>query len=182
MKKQNRVGNYVVIKHQLRDMNGNIAGVKFRSGYAVVEKDSKIYNTIKKLPLLKNQPELPLLHLKDLPFITRALDVKLVYGPDVYNKYMSVLNEYLEQKKVQDYQENEQKHIENNMCKHRSSNDALCYYEAIPLSPGGFCKKHILHDPIVEELLGQKIPKRLANDEKREWKDRALQALEKLAK
>ena len=62
---------FVVIQHKIRDINGMINGVKFRGGYAVVEKDSKTYINLKKLPMLKNAPEYPLTHLSNLIFVTR---------------------------------------------------------------------------------------------------------------
>ena len=67
-----RVNEYVVIKHALKDMNGNLVGVKFRGGYAVVIKGGKAYKQLKMLPLVKGQPEFPLIFLRQLPFITRT--------------------------------------------------------------------------------------------------------------
>ena len=89
----NRSGEYIVIKHQLRGINYRVKGVRFRDGYAVVEKGSKTHAELKKIPLLQNAEEFELLHLRKLRFITRTADVKAVYGTDVDdpNKISDVL-------------------------------------------------------------------------------------------
>lgn len=80
--------NYIVLQHTLKGVNYVINGVKFRDSYAVVEKNSKTYYMLKKVPVLRASKEYPLLHLCKLPFITRSIDVKSVYGQDVYVKYL----------------------------------------------------------------------------------------------
>lgn len=85
--------DYIVIKHNLRGVNLTVQGVKFRGGYAVVEKDSKTYHMLRKFPNLRNSPEFPLTTLGTLPFITRARDVQTVYGKDVYIHYVKAVNE-----------------------------------------------------------------------------------------
>lgn len=178
--KKARTNEYVVIKHALKDTNGNIAGVRFRGGYAVVEKNSKIYKAVKSLPLIKNQPELPLISLRNLPFITRTLDIKIIFGPDIYTKYLEELNKQLEieEKEAQEIAAIE--HVEKHkLCVFRTVKGDLCVMEALPLSPGGYCKRHILEDPKIGEATGLVIPKRLTNEEKKEWKEKALNRLEK---
>lgn len=84
--------DYVVIKHNLRGVNIVVQGVKFRGGFAVVEKDSKTYSMLRKFPNLRNSPEFPLTFLKKLPFITRSRDIITVYGKDVYLHYIKAVN------------------------------------------------------------------------------------------
>jgi hypothetical protein len=177
--KEARQKNYVVIKHALKDVNGLINGVMFRGGYAVVEKDSKIYSQIKKLPLIKNQPELPLLALKDLKFIMRPRDVELIYGKQIYNKYKQLLDAFVAEKKQEQKVLDEIKHVEQNGCTFISPNTKeICPYQAMKKSSVGYCKKHILHDPKIEEIAKLTIPKMMTKQEKRELKDRIIKKLE----
>lgn len=88
--------DYIVIQHTLRGVNYVVNGIRFRDSYAVVEKNSKTYYNLKRVPVLRAVREFPLTHLAKLPFITRHADIKMVYGQDVY---VSFLREYQEQEK-----------------------------------------------------------------------------------
>jgi hypothetical protein len=79
---------YIVIKHTLRGVNYVVNGIRFRESYAVVEKGSKTYAMLKKIPVLRQAEEFPLSHLRKLKFITRIADIKQVYGQDVYVKFL----------------------------------------------------------------------------------------------
>lgn len=83
--------SYIVLQHTLRGVNYVVNGIRFRDSYAVVEKDSKSYFGLKRIPVLRASKEFPLTHLDKLPFITRHQDIKMVYGQDVY---VSFLREY----------------------------------------------------------------------------------------
>lgn len=86
-----KVRNYIVLQHTLRGVNYVVNGIRFRDSYAVVEKNSKTYNNLKRIPVLRASKEYPLTHLAKLSFITRHQDIKMVYGQDVY---VSFLREY----------------------------------------------------------------------------------------
>lgn len=175
-----RPGDYVVIKHALKDTNGNIAGVRFRAGYAVVERGSKAYKAVKSLPFIKNEPDLPLIHLRSLPFITRTMDIKLIYGPNVYSRYLEELHKELAVEAEEAEEIAAVEHVEkHNLCVFKTTKGELCAMEALAASPGGYCKRHLLDDPKIEEATGLKIPKRLTNQEKREWKEKAINRLGK---
>lgn len=168
---------YVVIKHKLRNLNGLVAGVKFRDGYAVVKQNSKIYNTIKKMPLIKDTEDFPLIYLKNLKFITRALDVKLIYGRDVYNEY---IKQILPIEQSEREQEEFKQHVEiNKLCTYTTAQDKLCGMQAIPESIKGYCKRHILEDEEAVEKSGIKIPKMLTKQEKSEYREKVLYVLKK---
>jgi hypothetical protein len=91
----------IVIRHPLRGVNNMINGVIFRESYGVVEKDSKTYHHLKKIPLLHKSEEYPLTHLKNLKFVTRVQDIKMVYGQDVYLAYLRAIEE-AEQNKIKE--------------------------------------------------------------------------------
>ena len=180
-KSLDRVNEYVVIKHKLKDMNGNIAGIRFRGGYAVVAKGSKAYFTISRFPLIE-KIDLPLLTLRKLPFISRTADVLQVYGKDVYNKYLEVLKPELS---VEEVQREEAKYVahteENGRCCFITKTGDLCKWEVHELSPSKYCKSHILKDPLLPEL-GIVIPSRLTKDEKNEYKEKVIAKLAQLKK
>lgn len=174
-----RVREYVVIKHRLRDMNGNLCGVKFRGGYGVVEKGSKAYMQLRSLPLIKGQPEFPLLHLRKLPFVTRTQDIQVIYGRDIYYQYLHQLNAVVKEEQVVAKEEAKVVHVAAQGCAAKTATGELCKFEAIKGSPSGYCRKHILTDERLVEV-GIEVPKRLTSKEKGEWKDRIIEKLAKL--
>lgn len=182
---------YIVLKHTLKGANYAMNGVQFRGGYAVVEKDSKTYFTLKKIPVLKSAEEYPLIFLRKLPFITRALDVKLVYGADVYVKYLKQLdlelNKEHEQKLVEQQQEKidkEKAHVEDKFCCYRtikSNGKDLCKEKALDQSPSGYCLRHILEEPKLQEL-GIEVPRFIHKQEKWAMKEKVAKQLTALKK
>lgn len=184
--------DYIVLRHTLRGANYSMNGVKFRNGYAVVEKNSKIHRDLKNIPVLRAAEEFPLIFLRKLPFITRALDVKLVYGADVYTQYLKQLdlelNKEKEQEEVQKQilkQEEEIKHVEEyNRCSHRterSGGQDLCKEPALEQSPSGYCLRHILDEPKLQEL-GIDVPKFVPKKDKWASKEKVAKQLATLKK
>lgn len=174
--------NYIVLQHPLRGVNYTVMGVKFREGFAVVEKDSKTYLALLKMPVFKGAKEHPLIHLRKLKFITRASDVNLVYGKDVFNKYNAVLQQELEKEQTEDQYRQELEHLDNGGCLFRVTNTkALCSFPAIENSPSQYCRHHILLDPKLSEL-GINVPKFVARDEKDTLKNKVIKQLEKVGK
>ena len=174
---EGRDRQYIVIRHKLRDVDDTIAGVRFRRGFAVVDKSTKIYTTLRKLPFLKNALEFPLVHLQNLPFIINDRQVDIIYGRDVYSYYVEAKKEYLKEKKITDKAEAIEIHLQNDdLCKHIRVNGGYCKGMPLKQSPSGYCKKHIVKDPRLEEV-GLKVPSRLSKDEQREWKEKILKKL-----
>ncbi len=178
-KSLSRAREYVVLKHKLSDINENISGIKFRGGYCVVEKGSKQYLILKQLPLLRNQPEFPLIHLRKLKFITRTSDVNLVFGKDVFNHYMAELEEVLRQEQEVKDAEAAEAHVSKySLCSHTTAKGSLCQLEAMPGSPSKYCKMHILSDPKLEDL-GIKLPAIMTKEEKKKFKEIIINKLER---
>lgn len=191
-KSSGRDRDYIVLKHTLRGVNYVMNGVKFRNGYAVVEKNSKVYNDLRKIPVLKAAQEYPLIFLNKLPFITRPLDVKLVYGADVYVQFLKQLDVEVEKnKKLQEEQvqkdkiEQEIKHVEEHKrCSYRtiSSNEQdLCKEQALEQSPSGYCQRHILHEPKLQEL-GIDVPRFIPKKDKTAMREKVAKQLAQLKK
>lgn len=177
--------NYIVLKHTLRGVNYVVNGIRFRNSYAVVEKDSKTHRNLKNIPVLKGCQEFPLIFLKKLPFITRPLDIKMVYGMDVYVKYLKEL----EIDKVKEHQEQKVKEevihvVEKKLCANRtliSNGQDLCTREALEQSPSGYCIRHILNDPKLQEL-GIEVPKFIDKKKKQQEREKVAEQLAKLKK
>lgn len=201
--------DYIVIKHTLPNANATVFGVKFRGGYAVVEKDSKTYYKIKKMPLISGQ-EYPLTFLRKLPFVTRPADVKMIYGAEVYSKYTQALVSEANQVKQDELKqrqeqidlrdklhheiklakkENDQEKVEElkkalpviEKCAYTLENGVLCGLAAVEWSPSNYCGTHSIEDPKLEEL-GIVKPRFMTRKDKREFRDRVRQVLEKAVK
>ena len=190
-KSSGRDREYIVLKHTLRGVNYVMNGIKFRNGYAVVEKGSKTHIDLKKIPVLRAAMEFPLVFLRKLPFITRPLDVKLVYGADVYVQYLKQLDsEIVKEKEVVEIEakikkvEAEIKHIEEKNCCYRteqSGNKDLCKEKALEQSPSGYCLRHILEEPRLQEL-GIEVPKFILKKDKWAMKEKVAKQLAALKK
>lgn len=177
-----RVREYIVIKHKLAGINGLLCGVKFRDGYGVVEKGSKVYLQLMTLPLIKGQPTYPLSHLKKLPFVTRAQDVQTIYGQDIYVQYKKQIEPIIEQEIIEHKIQQEFKHIEvEKRCSSTTSMDNLCRHEAWPSSKAGLCKLHILEEPNLEAI-GIRVPKRMTSSEKTQLRQKVCEKLDSLPK
>lgn len=183
-KSSGRDCEYIVLRHTLRGANYNVNGVKFRDGYAVVEKGSKVHIGLKKIPVLRAAQEFPLTWLRKLPFITRPLDVRNVYGVDVYVKYLKELETELAQEAQTKKVEQEIKHVEEKNCAHRtekSGGQDLCKEKALEQSPSGLCLRHILSEPRLQEL-GIDVPRFIPKKDKWAMKEKVAEELAKLKK
>lgn len=188
-KTSSRAGELVVIKHTVPGINFSIKGARFRDGFAVVEKNSKLYHELKKIPQLKNAPEYDLLYLGKLRFVTRSKDIEMVYGKDVYTRYLQAL-EYskTEEYKVQKQEEakvkaeEESKHIQDpERCSYRLDNGELCKHKAFEHSPSGYCNIHLLEDEKLSGL-GIQVPKYMPRSEKKQLRLKVMKQLEKMFK
>lgn len=180
-KTDGRAKEFVVLKHRLNDMNGMLAGVKFRGGYGVVEKNTKIYFTLRQLPLLKGQPEFDLLHLRKLKFITRTQDVKLIFGQDVYYHYLKQLNPVLDVEVQVRVEKAEEEHtIIYHLCAFTTKAGSKCDIPAMLNSPAKYCKRHILEDKGIEALGIKLNTGRLTKMERKAFKDSVVAKLEKM--
>jgi hypothetical protein len=168
--------DYIVLKHTLRGVNHVINGVKFRNSYAVVEKNSKTYRDLKRIPVLKAAAEHPLTFLRKLPFITRSLDVKIVYGAEVFAQYMKDLNKELAKEAIEKKIEQEIKHIvEEKLCSYKTVKNELCKEKCLDESPSGFCMKRLLE-------FGIEVPRFIPKKEKWALKNKVAEQLASLKK
>lgn len=134
-----RKRDYVIIRHKLGNLDDTIIGVRFRSGYAVVDKTSKVYKQLKKLPFLKNALEFPLLHLEKLSFIVNDRQVETVYGKDVYVNYIAAKREKVESA-IAEAKAIEEAHIAAGYCKYQKEDGSYC--KRTFLQDNGYCTQH----------------------------------------
>lgn len=170
---------YIVLQHPIKSVNATISGVKFRSGYAVVEKNSKVYNSLRQFPILRGAKEFPLIHLRKLPFITRTSDVRMVYGQDVFMRYAKVLKIELDKEAIVAQQVADAQHKASGHCHFTGTDGNLCTYVALPNSPSHYCSRHILKDEKLKDL-DIHIPRLIANDEQAALKEKVLKKLDKI--
>jgi hypothetical protein len=202
--------DYIVLKHTLPGINGKIYGVTFRESYAVIEKNSKTYFQIKRMPVFKTAGEYKLTILGKLPFITASKDIQKVYGKDVYVKYLIAVEEERKQAKLSEKQqkiEEDQKRRELeiqlkeaqsqedfekvneivselpqvSLCKFTTKLGTLCKHEMSLVSPSEYCKKHILKDPKLKDF-GIEVPFAMTPKETQKFKKQTLVKLAKLKK
>ena len=176
-----RTRNYIVLKHKLKGVNYTVHGVKFRDGFAVVEKDSKTYNMLKQMPILKNAQELPLTFLQQCKFITRILDIKIVYGQDVYRCFIEQLEKEQNSKYLEELVQKESAHLQTGGCSYRFKSNLLCEQQAVENSPSQYCQRHILEDTQLEAL-GVHVPRYIAKDEKEKIKNKIIRQLKDVKK
>ena len=182
-------GEYVILKHGVRGINYNVKGIRFRDGYAVVQKGSKTYFDLKKLPQLQNAQEYSLLYLRKLPFITRSMDIQQIYGKDVYYRYLKVVElsktEEFKKQQIEEEiktQEIEIQHIEEELkCQFRLVTDKLCQNDAEQLSPSKYCRIHLLDDRRLADF-GIRVPLAVPKHLKKKLRLKVLNQLEKLLK
>lgn len=172
-----RPREYIVIKHTLPGINYSINGVKFRSGYAVVEKASKVYLQLKKIPVLTNAKEFPLTTLRKLPFITRTADIMLIFGRDVYNEYLKAIAPVIKQEENVKIQEAITEHIATGGCTYLISDGRICGNNSLEYSPSNFCTFHLIEDPLIEQF-GIKKPKYMTKQERKDFKEKVVKVLE----
>lgn len=171
--------HYVVLKHKLKGINYVVQGVKFRDSYAVVEKGSKTYSMLLRMPIFHGCQELPLVYLRKLKFITRASDVKTIYGQDVYRHYLRVLDEQIIEEQEQQKVEEVLAHTSEGKCNFIGKTGELCSHEALRNSPSHYCKLHILEDAKLQDY-GIKVPGFITKQEKAELKEKVIKQLNKI--
>lgn len=178
-KASGRDRHFIVLQHKIKGVNYVVNGVKFRDSYAVLEKDSKIYRNLMQVPVLKGSREFPLIFLRQLPFITRSLDVKNVFGQEVYTQYLKELDVFIKEQEIQKQeegkvvqQEQEEKHVEH-LCSHRLDNGKLCGLKSLEHSPSGYCGLHFFED-LKFASMGIQIPRFMTKKEKQKLKEKLL--------
>lgn len=135
--------DYVVVKHQLRGIDTEVLGIRYREGYGVVAKNSKEYYNLKQMRLCVIA-EYPLTFLKTLKCITNDKQVKTIWGNAVYAAYIKEIMKVIEASKKTEDEAIIIEEIEKQQCESMTASGSQCKNDSIEGSI--FCKKHIHFD------------------------------------
>jgi hypothetical protein len=133
---------YIVVKHQLRGIDTEILGVRYRQGYGVVAKDSKEYYNLKQMKLTV-VAEYPITFLKTLSCITNAFQVKTIWGANIYTAYKKAIAQAISKKPIAEAPIDVAQKLKF-QCEQNTASGSQCKNDAIDNSC--FCKKHIHFD------------------------------------
>lgn len=132
---------YVVVKHQLRGIDTEILGVRYREGYGVVAKDSKEYYNLKQIKLCV-VAEYPITTLGRLKCVTSPAQIKTIWGSNIYAAYKKAIAA-----KAQTKLEEQAEVIEpivKTKCEKETFFGTQCKNDAVEASC--YCKVHIAFD------------------------------------
>ena len=134
---------FVVVKHSLRGFEGELNGIKYREGYAVVVKNSKSYRDLKKFKPTPVQSEFDILKLEDLKCVINTRQIQYIWGRAVYDFYLS-------RKFKADNPTDIRVQLEKReSCKAKTKSGTDCKNKTLEGSE--YCKSHIQFDPRIKE-------------------------------
>ena len=134
---------FIVIQHSLRGFEGEIHGIKYRQGYGVVVKNSKVYRDLKKIKPTPINKEFEITHLENLKCVINSRQIQYIWGKAVYEYYKRV------KFKTDNPHDIRVTTKELPECIGQTKAGAKCKSKAIKGSE--YCKKHIQHDPRIKD-------------------------------
>ncbi len=134
---------YIVVKHQLKGIDTEILGVRYRQGYGVVAKDSKEYYNLKQIKLCVTA-EYPITFLKTLACITGDTQVRTIWGNNIYTAYKKALQSEYARMEQNQIEQVEIEPLVKYQCEQVTGSGNQCKNDAIDNSC--FCKVHIHFD------------------------------------
>lgn len=140
---------FIVVKHKLKGLETELLGIRYREGYAVVAKNTKVYQELKKI---RNaiDAEFPITHLSKLGCVINDKQIQYIWGKAVYDYYLK------EKFKVETTDEVTQRLIDAPECEHIKEDGNKCLSKAIKGSK--YCIHHFRFDERVKEDF-EKMPK-----------------------
>lgn len=151
--------DYTVVQHPLKNTFTKVCGIKFHYGYGVVEKNSKAYKMLKAMPIFRKAKEHPLTILKSLQFVTRAKDIEIIFGKDIYISYQREIIEYNKRQEAQKFEstKSERNSDSSTKCKFLLLDNHFCSNDKVTGSTG-YCRMHILQDKELIQEMGIETP------------------------
>ena len=141
--KINKNAEFIVIQHAIRGFEGELLGVKYRQGYAVVVKGSKTHKDLNKIKPRPVKAEFNITHLDNLECVINPRQIQYIWGKAVYDYYKKV-------KFKTDNPTDIRVQLENSpTCKASKKDGSACMNKAIKHSE--FCKSHIQFDPRIKD-------------------------------
>lgn len=81
---------FIVVQHTFKGFEGEILGVKYRQGYAVVVKDSKTHKDLNKIRPRPIKAEFKITHLDNVSCVINPRQIQYIWGKAVYDYYKAV--------------------------------------------------------------------------------------------
>jgi len=129
---------FIVVKHSLPKFDGEVYGVKYRSGFGVVLKDSKQHSNLKRMKPSPISKEFPLKELGRLPFVINDKQIEYIWGKAIYNQYQKA------KKITPQVEAMEKAKKETQRCSHTKDNGEGCKREVFKDSV--YCRTHVIFD------------------------------------
>jgi hypothetical protein len=134
---------FIVVQHTLRGFEGEIMGLKYRQGYAVVIKNSKTHRDLSKIKPKPNKKEFDITHLENLACVINPRQIQYIWGKAVYDYYKRVKFKTENPTDIRVQLEDMPK------CVAKTKSGSDCMNKAITHSQ--YCKAHIQLDPRIKE-------------------------------
>lgn len=133
---------FIVVKHKLKGLETELLGVRYRDGYAVVAKNTKVYHELKKIRNAVDA-ELPITHLSKLSCVINDKQVQYIWGRAVYEYYIKIKHQ------VDSVPEAAERLKQAPECEHIKEDGQKCLSKAIKGS--NLCIHHIKFDERLKE-------------------------------
>lgn len=134
---------FIVVKHSLPGYEGEIHGVKYRQGYAVVIKNSRVYRDLKKIRPFAIKEEHDICKLADIKCVINERQIQYIWGKAVYDYYKQVKFKTDNPSDIRTIMENKES------CAALTAKGTPCQNKVVDGST--YCIKHIQLDERIKE-------------------------------
>jgi len=169
--KSDQAREFIVVKHKLPKIETTVMGVRYREGYAVVEKNSKVYKSLKTMKMAITK-EFPITYLDTLGCVVNSRQIQYIWGKEIYNYFLTQkLN--TESKEPQALKEAREKIP---YCEFTKPDGNQCKSKSLKVSD--YCKAHLKADERLAEDFAN-MPKYMEKADRKKYIDNLVQKLEK---
>ena len=130
---------YVVVKHQLRGIDTEVLGIRYREGYGVVAKNSKEYYNLKQMKLCV-VAEYPISFLGKLKCVTNPAQIKTIWGSHIFAAYKKAV----QNKPAEEIKQAQFTPAIKSKCEQDTASGSQCKNDSVEGSC--FCRTHIHFD------------------------------------
>lgn len=169
--KSNTDREFIVVKHKLTKIETTVMGVRYREGYAVVEKDSKVYKSLKTMKMAIDK-EFPITYLDTLGCVVNDRQIQYIWGKEIYNYFLSqkLNSESTQPEALREAQ------AKLPFCEHIKDDGVQCKSKALKVSD--YCRSHLQSDErLVEDFAA--MPKYMEKADRKKYIDKLIKKLEK---
>jgi len=166
---QNR--EFIVVKHKLPKIETTVMGVRYREGYAVVEKNSKTYKALKIMKMAVTK-EFPITFLDTLGCVVNSRQIQYIWGKEIYHFFLS------QKLRTESREPKELKEANDKLpfCEFTKGDGNKCKIKALKVSE--YCRAHLKEDERLAEDF-QSMPKYMEKADRKKYIDKLIKKLEK---